>query len=282
MLDGSKIEDLKEIAKYGKSKGYLLAKRYGLPTYSNFYILESEEDVQILLSSFKNQNNFCMRSDTKIGNNRIDVNGKNGNRRTIAQYMREIIEKSNKSGTKGVAMIYWNEGRFCTTYEIDGCFYLYYRTNKDLIIDYVGRGWDGSFLSHGTACHETYVIPWEEVLFFKDTNRNKYRKQIISEYAYKELRKARIEDLNTNENYSMSLEECERIVPNTYTGIKSEYLRQVINQVIIPMYTKEDLQKYYKEYVPIVQIENGKVLVPEIILPERLKYKENDMDEFTR
>ena len=92
----------------------------------------------------------------------------------------------------------------------------------------------------------------------------------------------RIEDLNTNENYSMSLEECERIVPNTYTGIKSEYLRQVINQVIIPMYTKEDLQKYYKEYVPIVQIENGKVLVPEIILPERLKYKENDMDEFTR
>ena len=196
--------------------------------------------------------------------------------------MREIIEKSNKSGTKGVAMIYWNEGRFCTTYEIDGCFYLYYRTNKDLIIDYVGRGWDGSFLSHGTACHETYVIPWEEVLFFKDTNRNKYRKQIISEYAYKELRKARIEDLNTNENYSMSLEECERIVPNTYTGIKSEYLRQVINQVIIPMYTKEDLQKYYKEYVPIVQIENGKVLVPEIILPERLKYKENDMNEFTR
>ena len=126
------------------------------------------------------------------------------------------------------------------------------------------------------------MIPWEEVLFFKDTNRNKYRKQIISEYAYKELRKARIEDLNTNENYSMSLEECERIVPNTYTGIKSEYLRQVINQVIIPMYTKEDLQKYYKEYVPIVQIENGKVLVPEIILPERLKYKENDMDEFTR
>ena len=37
-----------------------------------------------------------MRSDTKIGNNRIDVNGKNGNRRTIAQYMREIIEKSKQ------------------------------------------------------------------------------------------------------------------------------------------------------------------------------------------
>lgn len=39
------------------------------------------------------------------------------------------------------------------------------------------------------------------------------------------------------------------------------------------MYDKPDLQRYYKEYIPIAQIENGKVLVPEVILPSRLRAK---------
>lgn len=39
------------------------------------------------------------------------------------------------------------------------------------------------------------------------------------------------------------------------------------------MYDSRELQRYYKEYIPIVQIENGKVIVPEVILPERLKEK---------
>lgn len=40
------------------------------------------------------------------------------------------------------------------------------------------------------------------------------------------------------------------------------------------MYDSKDLQRHYKEYIPIAQIENGKVLVPEVIVPERLRYKE--------
>ena len=56
-------------------------------------------------------------------------------------------------------------------------------------------------------------------------------------------------------------------------GIKNEYFRQVIDQVIIPMYDSPELQRYYKEYIPIAQIEEGKVLVPEVIIPARLKYR---------
>ena len=44
MLDGNKISDIKEISKYGKGNGYLLAKRYKLPTYSNFFIVENEDE----------------------------------------------------------------------------------------------------------------------------------------------------------------------------------------------------------------------------------------------
>ncbi len=54
MLDGNKISDIKEISKYGKAKGYLLAKRYKLPTYSNFFIVENDEHYQINIKVKKN------------------------------------------------------------------------------------------------------------------------------------------------------------------------------------------------------------------------------------
>ena len=271
MLDGNKINDINEIAKYGKAKGYLIAKRYKLPTYSNLYIVENEDEIQTLLDTYKEQENFCMRADTAIGNVPIKVGGQNGNRVTIFEYMKQIMKKAEEVGTKGVAIIYWNNGKFCPTYETDGCFYLDYRTGQELIIDYIGKGWDGSFLSHGSACHETYVIPWKDILFLDDTNRIRYRKQIVSPRQYNEQRIDRINKLVKN---GLSRETAEKSIPNNYKGINNDYFRQVVEKVVIPMYDRKDLQRHYKEYIPIAQIENGKVLVPEVILPERLKYKE--------
>lgn len=270
MLDGNKISDIKEISKYGKGKGYLLAKRYKLPIYSNFFIVENEDEIRVLLNKYKNQEEFCMRSDTQIGNTPIGVGGQNGNRVTIFEYMKQIMKKAEETGTKGVAIIYWNNGKFCPTYETDGCFYLDYRTGQELIIDYIGKGWDGSFLSHASACHETYIIPWEDILFLDDTNRMRYRKQVVSQSQYNGLRTDRINKLVEN---GISREIAEESIPNNYNGIKNDYFRQVVDKVIIPMYDCKDLQRYYIEYIPIAQIENGKVLVPEVILPERLKYK---------
>ena len=276
MLDGNKISDIEKISKYGKGNGYLLAKKYKLPTYSNFFIIESEEEAQILLDTYKNQEEFCMRSDTQIGRKPIGVGGENGDRDTIFEYIRKIKQKSNEIGANGVAIIYWNNGKFCPTHEIEGSFYLDYRTRQELIIDYIGKGWDGSYLSHGTAYHETYVIPWEDILFLDDNNRVRYRKQVISQNQYNELRRDRINQLVKNK---MSREQAEKLIPHTYNGINNDYFRQVVDQIVIPMYDSIDLQIYYKEYIPIVQIENGKVLVPEIILPERLKYREKNNEE---
>ena len=277
MIDGNKVEDIREMSKYGKAKGFLVAKRYNLPTFSNFFIIENEEDVKTLLNTYKEQNDFCMRADAKIGNIPISVDGQNGNRETIFEYIREIKQKSDELGTKGVAIIYWNNGKFCPTYQIEGSFYLNYRTQKELLIDYIGKGWDGSYLSHGTACHESYVIPWEDILFLNDNNRIQYRKKVVSPKEYDELRMTRINDLTKPKpktKKGIPREMAESSIPYEYTGIKNEYFRQVVDQVIIPMYDSKELQRYYKEYIPIVQIENGKIIVPEVILPERLRYKE--------
>lgn len=268
MLNANKVADIEEISKYGKGKGFLLAKRYKLPTFSNFFIIESEDEIQTLLSTYKAQTDFCMRSDTKIGDVPINVGGQNGNRKTIFDFIKRVREKSNELGSRGVALIYWNDGDFCPTYQIEGSFYLDYRTQKELFIDYIGKGWDGSYLSHGTACHETYIIPWEDILFLDDNNIRRYRRKVVGESEYKDLRAIRINDLVKN---GVPIEVAESSIPCVYDGINNKYFRQVINQVVVPMYGAKGLQRHYKEYIPIVQIENGKVIVPEVILPERMR-----------
>lgn len=94
MLNGKKIEDLELIARYGKARGYLLAKRYGLPTFSNFYVIESVDEAKELLKKFEKQGDFCMRSDKLMGKRPIGIGGRNGNRETILEYLKEIEEKS--------------------------------------------------------------------------------------------------------------------------------------------------------------------------------------------
>lgn len=270
MLNANKVTDIEKIYKYGKARGFLIAKKYNLPTFSNFFVIENEDEVRELLDTFKYKNHFCMRSDTRVGDVPIGVGGQNGNRETILDYVRKIRQKSDELQSSGVALIYWNDGDFCHAYEINGSFYLDYITNKELIIDYVGMGWDGSYLSHGSACHETYVIPWEDILFLDDKNRRQYRKKITNKYEYDDLRTSRINDLVKR---GESREIVEKAISCRYNEISNDIFRQIINQVIIPMYNNEELQKCYREYIPIVQIENGKVIVPEVILPERLKKK---------
>ena len=76
MLDIRKEQDISQIAKYGKAKGILLAKRYQLPTFSHLYITSSLEEVENLLSQEKLPEEFCMRSDAIIGMNPVGVKRK--------------------------------------------------------------------------------------------------------------------------------------------------------------------------------------------------------------
>ena len=119
------------------------------------------------------------------------------------------------------------------------------------------------------------MIPWEDILFLNDNNRIQYRKKVVSPKEYDELRMTRINDLTKPKTKKgIPREIAESSIPYEYKGINNEYFKQVVDQVIIPMYDSKELQRYYKEYIPIVQIENGKIIVPEVILPERLRYKE--------
>jgi len=271
MLSCNNTEDIKEMTKYGKARGFLLARRYQLPSFSNYYIIQSKQDIERLLEQHPNQKRFCMRADTKIGSKPISVSGRNGTRYSIQEFWKEIEEKSKKVNSEGVALIYWLDNEFCNSYETNGSFYLNFCSGEKLIIDYVGKGWDGSVLSHGSVCHETFVIPWEDILLFEWKNKAKYRQKIVNVTEYKEQRNRRINQLVLKG--ILSLKEAENVIPMQYQGISKDILNKVIEKVIFPMYENSELQQHYKEFIPIVQFEKEKIVVPEIICPDRLKIK---------
>lgn len=273
MLSCNNAEDIKQMARYGKARGFLLAKRYKLPSFSNYYIVQTQDDVQSLLKMHPEQNEFFMRADAQIGSHPISVSGRNGTRESIYNFFREIEENSAKVNSEGVALIYWSDGEFCHSYETDGSFYLDFCSGSKLLIDYVGKGWDGSVLSHGSVCHESFSIPWQDILLFEWKNSNEYRIKKVSDFEYQEQRKRRINEL-VSKNV-LSLKDAENAIPITYRGMSKYDLEDVIRDVIFPMYQNKELQEHYKEFIPVVQFEKGRLVVPEIIGPDRLKKRDD-------
>ena len=274
MLNGNDISktNISKMLEYGKTKGFLAARLFELPTFSHFFVVQSLEDVYKLLEMYPNQQYFCMRSDTVIGDNPIGVCGQNGNRQTIFDYMNRISNESINKNSRGVALIYWND-EFCPTYEINGVYYLDFRPGENLFIDYLGKGWDGSYLSHGSALHESYTIPWNEILEFKPTKRLPYRDKVVDNKEYTRLRESRIQDLIQR---GVDPNIAKTAIPIEYSGISNSIFQQINDGIILKMYLSADKLQKYKEYTTIVQVENGRIVVPEIILPERLRKKEKN------
>lgn len=271
MLSYNNAEDIRKMANYGKARGFLLAKRYKLPSFSNYYIIQSQQDIISMLERHPNQEEFCMRADTKIGCKPISVEGRNGTRSTIKDFYKEIEEKASGTNSEGVALIYWSDGEFCHSHETEGSFYLDFCSGKKLLIDYVGKGWDGSVLSHGSVCHESFSIPWNDILLFEWKNKNKYRVKRVSEAEYQEQKTRRVYQL-VSKNI-LSQEEAEKAIPSSYQGISKSNFDELVEKVMFPMYANKELQNHYKEFIPIVQFEKGRLVVPEIIGPDRLKIK---------
>lgn len=134
-------------------------------------------------------------------------------------------------------------------------------------MEYVGPSFDCRELCKGKASHEAWYIPWNEVPFLKESSMGKYKVGEISEVGYKASAEERcsflmetflkeylmkhhqIDDveqvdskLTANERqalvdaYEAKAKEILAVMPHRYKGINRQILRDVISQVIFPLY----------------------------------------------
>lgn len=269
VLDITNEQDLKIINQYKKCLGITLVNKY-LPELSpinKMYVINSLEDWELVENEFPP---FMMtaRCDSLEGVNGKLPNGQTFNRDRVRGYIREvknavpeavIILEDMKKGT--------NE-RIHTK----GGINLYMKIGEYLYIDYVGPCFDARELCIGVAVHESWTIPWDEIPFMKDSAIRKYHTYRINEAEYIETAKERIAFLI--KAFPDRKEEIINTMPKRYSGISSWIFRDLMNQVIFPLWVKQNqlLRDGLNLFgVEINIVEDGTLVPMEIQVPGRFK-----------
>ena len=145
----------------------------------------------------------------------------------------QMIEEMKRQNPNSALLITKTKNKQIPRYEDDGGFAVLFDKDKNVIIELVGKGFDGRELTHGKTVHESYTIPWGKILYIKDkSNLVKDDKKVL-----------------------------EKKIPKTYKPVENEIIKQIIEDIIFELYIKkEELSKDGLNYF-LVQgnIINGKV-----------------------
>lgn len=151
---------------------------------------------------------------------------------------------------------------------------------KNVYIGYTGQEFDCRELTKGKAEHETWMVPWNEILFFKSNNHRKYHINTISQEEYKKSAIERMKFLIRE--YPSRKNEIIEKMPKRYEPIKPYLLESLIDQVLVPLYERktELLGDGLNEFdVELNILGNGKLIPMEICRPERFIIKLKETDE---
>lgn len=265
--------------KYGRAKGTILLQKY-LPKITPFIdvkLLENVEQWEQIKGSYDERTSF--RPDSLIGDKIVRLEGSDGMLHSIPKMFEEMKQQNPNSAL----LLLKTKEKQLPRYQSDGGFNVIFNMGQNIIIEFVGKGFDGRELTHGIAIHEKYQIPWERTLFIKDKKdlikENIVGKFCVSEKHYKAQRKERIGFLIERCHYSEEL--LEESIPNTFTPMNSEILHQILDDVIFELYKQKNtlLLDGLTSFGVQGNIIDGKIEPWEIFRAERVIEKNIDLEK---
>ena len=229
-----------DVMKYGKAKGTFLVQKY-LPNISPFVSIDLIKDAFEWKKCKDNYDEFSrIRPDALIGEVAPRLEGSDG----MLSSVPKMIEEMKKQNPNSALLITRTKTKQIPRYLDDGGFVILFDLDNSVVVEFVGKGFDGRELTHGKVVHESYKIPWNSILYLKDKDslikdRN-IIKHFVDEKNYNDSREDRIEFLIRRCNYDKDL--LEREIPKRYIPIDDSIIRQVIDDVILVLYlAKKDL-----------------------------------------
>lgn len=259
---------------YGKAKGIILLNKYlpQLYPYKKITIISSIDEWNQIKDKVPDR--IMSRTDTKIGDTKnVRISGTSGKKEDIPKELEEI----KRQNPDGVLLLLNMKTPVIPRYEEDGGFNVAFNINENVIIELVGKGFDGRELTREKAVHERYVIPWNEVLFIRDKydmlKSKTISKYIVDDKEYKRTREDRIEFLKEMEG---DTEAIYSNVPEQYKAIDEEIIRSILNDVIFELCKRKSelLRDGLRTCNIQGNIVDGKVVPIEIFRPERLIAKQ--------
>lgn len=273
---------MRDPMKYGKAKGIVLLQKY-LPKISPFKSIDIVSNIDEWNAIKDRFGEFVPnRVDYPIGQPRRNaIAGTNG----LASGMPSLIESVNKQSPNGVVLLLPTKENVIVPprYEDDGGFNVLFNMGRNVIIELVGKGFDGHEVTQGLANHERYQIPWNEVLFMRDRRdmlkSPTVQKSHVTPESYEKQRQARIKFLHEVIGYD--LETVKNNVPETYSLISDNTIKILLDDVVLELMKKRQmiLRDGLTRFGVQGNIIDGNIQPWEIFRAERLVTKDIEMEK---
>lgn len=270
---------MKNPMEYGKAKGIVLVQKY-LPQINPFKridiisTMDEWNDVKDKYGEF-----VASRVDMPIAEAKKNVvKGTSGLPKSIPG----LIEKVNEQSSNGVVLVMETKKQAVPRYEYDGGFNISFNTGENIIIEIVGKSFDGHELTQGLAVHERYQIPWDAVLFMRD-RRDLLKSRAVAKFCvtpknYAKQRKERVKFLRDVCHYD--IDKIEENVPKQYQLVDNNIIKSILDDVILELMKKQDMlrQDGLRRFGIQGNLIEGRVEPWEIFRAERWLSKDVDME----
>ena len=147
---------------FGKVAGFLRAHSFGLPTSRRGFILD-DVDEALLSPSFPGETEdlFLCRPDAPIGRGNQLPRGRDIRLREAPDLLREI----RRHCPDAILLLFPHPsreilGRYVPRSGTQGAANVLVEAGRQLVLEYVGPGFDAGDLTRGKTAHCTMIIPW--------------------------------------------------------------------------------------------------------------------------
>lgn len=234
MYSLKKEDDIKNILKYHRAKDMVNIMTFfpGLSPIDDLAVILDEEDY------LKNKDKLDNLTSIRNGNPISELCMKSIPVKEIKPDITKVIKEIKKENKKGVLILFHLNTTPTERYERYAGISVGISLGKRIYIDAVGKGFDGREVLKGISLHESYSIPWNDIRKINISSFKDYNTFVVSEKAYKESRKERIDYL-----VSCGLEKklLEDNIPKKYSLIPDFIWLDIIKNIIKPLEKEEDL-----------------------------------------
>lgn len=255
---------------YGRAKGTILVQKY-LSNINPFIRVDLIYDIATW-DKLKDNYDACsrIRPDSLIGDKPVRLEGSDG----MLSSVPNMINEMKSINPNSVLLITKTKNEQIPRYEDDGGFTILFDIYKNIIIEFVGKGFDGRELTHGKSVHESYIIPWSEILNINDKNdlnsNKNIKKYITNQKDYLISRKERIDFLIKRCKYDKNV--LNKKIPKKYVQINQNIVKQVLEDVVKVLYLQRRklLDENLNNFCVQGNIINGKLEPWELFTIDRI------------
>lgn len=224
---------------YGKARGACLLQKYLPEKAVPFYkirLAETVEDWEEAKETFINKEFIFFRADWLIDKPKPDrVYGANGYPSEIPAF----IEQVRADSPYGAVLLHDPKRPRCNRYDYEGAFNILFLPDDKVIIELVGKAFDGHELTQGLAVHERYEIPWSKIAETESRrDLSLYGGITVSPEQYSEQRKQRVEYLTAKCHFDEDA--VEKSVPKELTIVRGSLIEELLTNIVFELSTKKD------------------------------------------